>query len=54
MKKNGVRYETAFRACSACPVMFLNEHQFNALGQANPSVEAPPSVVTPIRARSSR
>lgn len=51
MKKNGARYETAFRACSGCSVMFLNENQFNALGRANANVEAPPSVVTPIRAR---
>jgi hypothetical protein len=49
MRKNGQRYETSFLACSGCSVMFVNEHQFNALGKANPNVEAPPSVVTPLR-----
>jgi hypothetical protein len=49
VKQNGKRYETSFLACSGCSVMFTNENQFNAIGQANPNVEAPPSVVTPLR-----
>jgi hypothetical protein len=48
MRKNGVRYETTFFACSGCSVMFLNDHQFNALENASPNVEMPP-IVTPIR-----
>jgi hypothetical protein len=46
MKKNNVRYETGFLACSGCSVMFINSETFNAIGKANPNVEAPPSVVT--------
>jgi hypothetical protein len=49
MKKNNVRYETSFLACSGCSVMFINSETFNAIGNANPNVEAPPSVVTPLR-----
>lgn len=50
VKKNGVRYHTSFFSCSGCSVMFTNPEQFNAIGQqVNPNVEAPPSVVTPIR-----
>lgn len=49
VKRNGQRYETSFLACSGCSVMFLNENQFNAIGQSIPNVEAPPSVVTPVR-----
>ncbi len=45
MRKNGVRYETSFLACSGCSVMFMNENQFDALGRAAPSVEFPPVVV---------
>lgn len=50
IKRNGVRYETAFFACSRCSVMFLNPTQFNALIDASPSIEMPP-IVTPIRRR---
>jgi hypothetical protein len=53
IKKNGVRYETAFFACSQCSVMFLNPAQFSALAQASPSIELPP-IVTPIRNRRGR
>ena len=48
MRRNGSRYETEFFACSQCSVMFLNPHQFNALGHAAPGVELPPSI-TPLR-----
>lgn len=48
LRRNGVRYETPFSACSQCAVMFLNATQFDANGSANPNVEMPP-VVTPLR-----
>lgn len=48
MRKNGIRYETSFFACSGCSVMFLNDRQFDAAGDANPCIEFPP-VVTPLR-----
>jgi hypothetical protein len=48
LRKNGVRYETAFFACSGCSVMFVNDRQFDAASTAAPSVAMPP-IVTPIR-----
>jgi hypothetical protein len=51
LRKTGARYETAFCACSGCSVMFLNAAQFDANSTANPNVEAPPAVVTPMRRR---
>lgn len=51
LRKNGARCETAFFACSRCSVMFLNAVQFDANSTANPNVEAPPAVVTPMRRR---
>jgi hypothetical protein len=51
LRKNGTRYETSFHACSQCSVMFLNPAQWNANGSEHPNVEAPPSVVTPMRRR---
>lgn len=47
-RKSGARYETPFCACSGCSVMFLNASQFDANSTANPNVEAPPAVVTPM------
>jgi hypothetical protein len=49
LRKTGARYETSFYACSRCSVMFLNPAQFDANSTANPNVEAPPAVVTPMR-----
>jgi len=49
LRKTGARYETPFCACSGCSAMFLNAAQFDANGTANPNVEAPPAVVTPMR-----
>jgi hypothetical protein len=49
--KTGARYETPFCACSRCSVKFLNPAQFDANYTANPNVEAPPAVVTPMRRR---
>jgi len=51
MRKDGSRYLTSFYACSQCSVMFLNPAQWNAYGDAPANVEAPPSVVTPMRRR---
>ncbi len=51
LRKSGARYETPFYACSCCSVMFLNAARFDANSTANPSVEAPPAVVTPMRRR---
>ena len=51
LRKTGARYETPFYACSRCSVMFLNASQFDANSVANPNVEAPPTVVTPMRQR---
>jgi len=51
LRKTGARYETPFCACSRCSVMFLNAAQFDANGTANPNLEAPPAVVTPMRRR---
>jgi hypothetical protein len=51
LRKTGARYETPFYACSRCSVMFLNASQFDANSTANPNVEAPPAVVTPMRRR---
>ena len=51
LRKTGARYETPFFACSQCSVMFLNATRFDANGTANPNVEAPPAVVTPMRRR---
>jgi hypothetical protein len=51
LRKNGARYETPFLACSRCSVMFLNATQFDANSTVNPNVEAPPTVVTPMRRR---
>jgi len=51
LRKSGARYETPFFACSRCSVMFLNAPQFDANSTANPNVEAPPTVVTPMRSR---
>jgi hypothetical protein len=48
MKKNRVRYETEFFACSQCSVIFLNDRKFDAFSTENPSVEMPP-IVTLIR-----
>lgn len=50
-RKTGARYETPFFACSGCSVMFLNAVQFDAHSTANPDVQAPPAVVTPMRRR---
>ena len=50
MRKNGVRYETPFHACSGCSTMFLNPAQFDAQGTAAPNIEMPP-VVTQLRRR---
>jgi hypothetical protein len=51
LRKTGARCERPFLACSRCSVMFLNANasQFDANGTANPNVEAPPAVVTPMR-----
>ena len=51
LRKTGARYETPFLACSGCSVMFLNATQFDAYSTANPNVEAPLAVVTPMRRR---
>jgi hypothetical protein len=51
LRKTGARYETPFHACSQCSVMFLSPAQFDANSTANPNVEAPPAVVTPMRRR---
>ena len=51
LRKDGSRYETSFYACSSCSVMFLNPANFNADGSAAPSIEAPPTVITPLRRR---
>jgi len=51
LRKNGSRYETSFYACSKCSVMFLNPAQWSALGEAPVNIEAPPSVVAPLRRR---
>lgn len=51
LRKTGARFATPFCACSRCSVMFLNAAQFDANGTANPNVEAPPTVVTPMRRR---
>lgn len=48
LRKNGTRYETAFYACSACSVMFLNDRQFDTASSASPGIEIPP-IVTAIR-----
>jgi hypothetical protein len=47
-RKNGVRYETSFFACSQCSVMFLTPRQFDVHSTANPNIEVPPTV-TPLR-----
>jgi len=49
LRKTGARYETPFLACSGCSAMFLNASKFDANSTANPNVETPPAVVTPMR-----
>jgi hypothetical protein len=49
LRKSGARYETPFSACSQCSVMFLNPAQSDANSTAAPNVEAPPTMVTPMR-----
>ena len=49
VKHSGVRYYTSFYSCRGCSMMFTNPEQFNAIGQCNPNVEAPPDVVIPMR-----
>jgi hypothetical protein len=51
MRKDGSMYDTSFHACSQCSVMFLNPQQFCPNNNLNPSVAAPPDVVTPLRSR---
>jgi len=48
LRKTRARYETPFCACSRCSVMFTYAAQFDANGTANPNVEAPLAVVTPM------
>ena len=48
LKKNNVRYETSFYACSQCTVMFLDPQQYNSYSDAAPNIAIPN--VLPLRA----
>jgi hypothetical protein len=50
-RKNGALYLTSFYACSKCSVMFLNPAQWSADSSAPANVEAPPTVIIPLRKR---